>query len=104
MASVNRVWEITYLYCNACTCAALGISQTRLAHQRNIRRQLYQRPVIQMTKVQVEEQHLGVVVEGTYHLSSGQYQSIETQTYAALKKKHSLSESKIYLLNKTLSS
>ena len=48
-----------YLYCNACICAALDISKSRLAHQRSIKRQLYQRPVVEMTKVQVEEQHLG---------------------------------------------
>ena len=48
-----------YLYCNACICAALDISKLRLAHQRSIKRQLYQRPVVEMKKAQVEEQHLG---------------------------------------------
>ena len=48
-----------YLYCSACVCAALGVSQKRVARQRRIKTQMYQHPVVEMTKLQVEKQRLG---------------------------------------------
>ena len=48
-----------YLYCCQCVCTALGVSKDRLIHQRTIKRQQSQQPVIEMLKTEVEDQHLG---------------------------------------------
>ena len=42
----------------------LSISKTRLARQRSIKQQLYQHPVVEMMKAQVEEQQYIIMPDG----------------------------------------
>ncbi len=51
-----------YLYCHNCIRSSFGISKDRLARQRKIKRQESKQPVVQMTKQNVEDQHLGEFV------------------------------------------
>ena len=51
-----------YLYCCACICTSLGISKRRLAHQRKIKQQQSQHPIVEMSKAQVEDESLGKYV------------------------------------------
>lgn len=48
-----------YLYCYNCIKTSLGISKDRLTRQCNIKRRESKQPIVQMTKSDVEEQHLG---------------------------------------------
>ena len=48
-----------YLYCCSCICAALGVCKARLTRQRNVKRLQSQKPIIHMTKEEVEGQRLG---------------------------------------------
>ena len=48
-----------YLYCYNCIISSLGISKDRLTHQRKIKREESQHPIVQMSKSDVEEQCLG---------------------------------------------
>ena len=48
-----------YLDCQPCVVAAFGISRQRLARLRNVKREMSQHPVVDMTKEEAEEQRLG---------------------------------------------
>ena len=48
-----------YLFCQPCIVAVFGPSRQRLAHLRNVKREMCQHPVVDMTKEEVEEQRLG---------------------------------------------
>jgi len=48
-----------YLYCFGCILSSFEISSDRLAHQRKLKREECQNPILQFTKSEVEEQHLG---------------------------------------------
>ena len=48
-----------YLFCCQCVCAALGVCKDRLTRQRNVKRQQYQEPIVEMAKTEVEEKRLG---------------------------------------------
>ena len=45
-----------YLYCCQCVCAALGIYKDRITRQRNVKRQWYQEPIVEMLKTEAEEE------------------------------------------------
>ena len=51
-----------YLYCCSCISAALGVCKARLTCQRNVKRLQSQKPIIRMTKEEVEDQRLGEYV------------------------------------------
>ena len=47
------------LYCRSCIRTSFGLSKQRIANQRKIKRQQFHAPLKQITKLEVEEQHLG---------------------------------------------
>ena len=51
-----------YLYCYNCIRSSLGVSKDGLTRQRNIKRQESKEPIVELTKKEVEEQHLGEFV------------------------------------------
>ena len=51
-----------YLFCCVCIRKAFGISQQRLARQRNIKRKLSSLPIEKMNKAKAEEDHLTAYV------------------------------------------
>ena len=57
-----------YLYCGKCIRVAFEVSKDRLTRQRNIKRLQSQLPISEMTKCEVEKQHLGDFVIMPQHL------------------------------------
>ena len=47
-----------YLFCQECIVGVLNISKQWLARQRNVKRQQYQKPIVQMCKDKVEDERL----------------------------------------------
>ena len=51
-----------YLFCHRCIVKGLSVSPQRLSRQRKVKRSMFQRPVVQMTKANVEEEKLKPLV------------------------------------------
>ena len=51
-----------YLFCARCVCTAFHISSQRLARQRAVERAESQSPMVEMVKLQVEDERLGQYV------------------------------------------
>ena len=47
-----------YIYCSRCILKHLNVHSERLSHQRKIKRQLAQKPIVEKTKKEVENEHL----------------------------------------------
>ena len=51
-----------YLFCHECIVKGLSVSPQHLSRQRNTKRSLFQKPIIQMTKSSVEDERLKAFV------------------------------------------
>lgn len=87
----STLWA-TIFYCCACIRFALGISNARRAHQRKLKREESHNPVVEMTKLEVEEKRVGdyvIMPDGVEMAFKAWWRPLSSATFVKVRYPHS---------------